>query len=88
LEQNSHERVFVKGYTDAIGPPSYNETVSKFRANAVKSYIIGKGAKPQQIIVFGLGAKNPIASNDTAQGRSLNRRVEIEFSQNKTPSDS
>lgn len=88
LAQNSHERVFVKGYTDAIGPPSYNETVSRFRANAVKSYLVGKGAKLQQIAVFGLGAKNPIASNDTAQGRRRNRRVEIEFAQNKAPSDS
>jgi general secretion pathway protein A len=88
LAQNSHERVFVKGYTDASGPPSYNETVSRFRANAVKSYIIGKGVKPQQIAVFGLGASNPIASNETAEGRRRNRRVEIEFAQNKAPSDS
>lgn len=88
LAQNNHKRVFVKGYTDASGPPSYNETVSRFRANAVKSYIIGKGANPQQIVVFGLGAKNPIASNDTAEGRRRNRRVEIEFVQNKAPSDS
>lgn len=88
LAQHSQERVFVKGYTDASGPPSYNESVSRFRANAVKSYIIGKGAKPQQIAVFGLGARNPIASNDTAQGRRRNRRVEIEFAQNKAPSDS
>lgn len=88
LAQNSHERVLVKGYTDASGPPSYNETVSRFRANAVKSYIVGKGAKPQQIAVFGLGARNPIASNDTTEGRRRNRRVEIEFAQNKAPSDS
>jgi general secretion pathway protein A len=88
LAQNRHERVFVKGYTDASGPQSYNETVSRFRASAVKSYIIGKGAKPQQIAVFGLGARNPIASNDTAAGRRRNRRVEIEFVQNKAPSDS
>jgi outer membrane protein OmpA-like peptidoglycan-associated protein len=88
LAQNSNERVFVKGYTDASGPPSYNETVSRFRANAVKSYIIGKGAKPQQIAVFGLGARNPIASNDTAEGRRRNRRVEIEFAQNNASSDS
>jgi general secretion pathway protein A len=88
LAQNSQEQVFVKGYTDAIGTSSYNETVSKFRANAVKSYIIGKGARPRQITVLGLGARNPIASNDTARGRRLNRRVEIEFAQNKAPSDS
>ncbi len=79
LAQNSHERIFVKGYTDASGPTSYNESVSRFRANAVKSYMIGKGAKPQQIAVFGMGARNPIASNDTVDGRRRNRRVEIEF---------
>jgi general secretion pathway protein A len=88
LAQNSYERVFVKGYTDASGPASYNESVSRFRANAVKSYMIGKGAKPKQIAVFGLGARNPIASNDTAEGRRLNRRVEIEFDHNNAPSDS
>ncbi len=82
LASNSHERIFVRGYTDASGPTSYNESVSRFRANAVKSYMIGKGAKPQQIAVFGMGAKNPIASNDTVEGRRRNRRVEIEFSGN------
>jgi outer membrane protein OmpA-like peptidoglycan-associated protein len=87
LAQNRHERIFIKGYTDSMGVPSYNDTVSKFRANAVKSYIIGKGAEPQQIIAFGLGDRNPIASNDTAQGRRRNRRVEIEFAQLKAPSD-
>jgi general secretion pathway protein A len=86
LAQNRDERIFIKGYTDSMGVPSYNESVSKFRANAVKSYIIGKGANPQQIVAFGLGAENPIASNDTAQGRHLNRRVEIEFAQSITPS--
>jgi outer membrane protein OmpA-like peptidoglycan-associated protein len=71
-----------------MGVPSYNDTVSKFRANAVKSYIIGKGAEPQQIIAFGLGARNPIATNDTIQGRRQNRRVEIEFAQLRAPTGS
>jgi outer membrane protein OmpA-like peptidoglycan-associated protein len=85
LAHNSHERVSVKGYTDASGPISYNESVSRFRANAVKSYMIGKGAKPQQIAVFGMGAKNPIAPNSTVDGRRRNRRVEIEFTVNQGP---
>jgi outer membrane protein OmpA-like peptidoglycan-associated protein len=50
--------------------------------------MIGKGAKPQQIAVFGMGARNPIASNNTVEGRRRNRRVEIEFYENKAPSDS
>lgn len=87
LANNVQQRIFVKGYTDASGPTSYNESVSRFRANAVKSYLKGKGAKPHQIEVFGMGDKNPIASNNTAEGRRLNRRVEIEFSQGNAPSD-
>lgn len=88
LAENVQQRIFVKGYTDASGPASYNESVSRFRANAVKSYMIGKGAKPHQITVFGMGDRNPIASNNTAEGRRMNRRVEIEFNQGNAPSDS
>jgi general secretion pathway protein A len=88
LANNVQQRIFVKGYTDASGPASYNESVSRFRANAVKSYMIGKGATPHQIAVFGMGDKNPIASNNTAEGRRMNRRVEIEFNQADAPSDS
>ena len=85
LALNNQERIYVKGYTDASGPVSYNESVSRFRANAVKSYLIGKGANPGQITVFGMGAKSPMASNATAEGRRLNRRVEIEFTQIQAP---
>ena len=88
LAVNNQERVNIKGYTDDSGPVSYNESVSRFRANAVKSYLIGKGANPGQITVFGMGAKSPMASNATAEGRRLNRRVEIEFTQIKAPSNS
>jgi general secretion pathway protein A len=88
LAVNDLEHVNIKGYTDASGPVSYNESVSRFRANAVKSYLIGKGANPGQITVFGMGAKSPMASNATAEGRRLNRRVEIEFTQRQAPSDS
>lgn len=69
----------VKGYTDDSGAPSYNESVSGFRANAVQSYLIGKGIDPQKISVFAMGSANPIASNNSISGRRRNRRVEIEF---------
>jgi general secretion pathway protein A len=69
----------VKGYTDNSGSPTYNESVSGFRASTVQSYLIGKGVDPQKISVFAMGNANPIASNDTSSGRKKNRRVEVEL---------
>ena len=53
-------------------------SVSAFRANSIKSYLAGKGVNPSNLTAQGLGPKNPIASNDTQEGREQNRRVEIE----------
>jgi general secretion pathway protein A len=69
----------VKGYTDSSGSKSYNISVSKFRANTIKTYLVGKGVKPSNINATGLGPVNPIATNKTQAGRNLNRRVEIEL---------
>jgi len=77
--------VAVKGYTDDRGVLSYNMSVSEFRANSIKSYLVGKGVSPSRITVAGMGPQNPISSNETLEGRSLNRRVEIEFG--KKPSE-
>jgi outer membrane protein OmpA-like peptidoglycan-associated protein len=71
--------VGVKGYTDNSGSPSYNESVSAFRASTVQSYLIGKGVDPKKITLFAMGNANPIASNNTTVGRKRNRRVEIEL---------
>ena len=71
--------IAVKGYTDDRGVLSYNMSVSEFRANIIKSYLVGKGVSPARITVAGMGPENPISSNETAEGRSVNRRVEIEF---------
>jgi outer membrane protein OmpA-like peptidoglycan-associated protein len=71
-------RVAVTGYTDAVGSVSYNISVSQFRANSIRSYLAGKGVDPANLIAVGMGPKNPIAPNDTPQGRQQNRRVEIE----------
>jgi general secretion pathway protein A len=79
LAQNPNKIIHVRGYTDASGSANYNESVSRFRANAVKSYLIGKGAPVRNVRVFAMGAVNPIASNDSTEGRGANRRVEIEF---------
>jgi general secretion pathway protein A len=76
---NPENEFIIKGFTDSIGAYSYNLTISKFRANSVKSYLIAKGVDPGNLATFGLGSQNPIFSNRTAGGRKLNRRVEIEL---------
>jgi len=67
----------VNGYTDSSGDLDYNRQLSRFRANVVKSYLVGNGVGTGNLVVAGLGPANPIASNDTPEGRQLNRRVEI-----------
>ncbi len=71
-------RVTIKGYTDAYGNHAYNRKLSEFRANIVKSFLLGKGALAEQMSTSGLGSENPIESNDSSWGRMMNRRVEIE----------
>ncbi|MCU0558888.1 MAG: OmpA family protein [Desulfobacterales bacterium] len=72
-------KVAVRGYTDAAGVPSYNLSVSQFRANSIKSYLVGKGVASANLTAQGMGPKDPIASNETPSGREQNRRVEIEL---------
>jgi len=74
--------ILITGYTDSVGNKNYNKQLSRFRATVVKSYLVGHGVDSQRILVSGMGPDNPIASNDTPEGRQLNRRVEIKL-QNK-----
>ncbi|RLB85412.1 MAG: type II secretory pathway protein [Deltaproteobacteria bacterium] len=77
--QNYGIKIFVKGYTDSSGNYNYNLWLSDIRANIVKTYLISKGIRPYKIETRGMGPENPIASNDTAEGRNANRRIEIEI---------
>jgi len=81
--QNPDAEIIIKGYTDSSGSDSYNISLSKFRANIVKSYFVGQGLNPSKIKTFGMGSENPIESNATIQGRRANRRIEIELKTNK-----
>ena len=67
----------IKGHTDNVGSESYNQKLSEERANSVKTYLISKGIEGSKITSSGFGLSKPIASNDTADGRAKNRRVEF-----------
>jgi len=69
----------IGGYTDGIGSVKYNLKLSQRRAQAVVDYLISKGVKSASLKVVGYGKSNPIATNDTPEGRSMNRRVEIKI---------
>jgi len=69
--------VDVIGHTDNTGSEAYNQKLSEARASSVARYLESQGVLPARIVSSGAGESSPIASNATAQGRSLNRRVEI-----------
>jgi len=75
--------ISIAGYTDSVGDRAYNKQLSRFRATVVKSYLVGHGVDSNQILVSGMGPDNPIATNDTREGRKLNRRVEIKLHSKK-----
>ena len=78
LNENPSLRLKIKGHTDNIGRPQNNLKLSNERALAVKNYLVNKGIEEQRLSAIGLGATNPIESNETPEGRAANRRTEIE----------
>lgn len=77
LEEYKKTMIVVSGYTDNVGSNSHNQQLSEDRANAVANYLKGKGVLAARFDVIGFGENNPVASNNTADGRALNRRVEL-----------
>ena len=73
----------IIGHTDSVGPAEYNMGLSVHRAEAVRDYIVSEGIDASIIDVSGEGETNPIASNDTAEGRAENRRVDINVGVNQ-----
>jgi outer membrane protein OmpA-like peptidoglycan-associated protein len=70
--------IVIEGHTDTVGTPAANQTLSENRAKAVKTWLVEKGQVPDGCIrTVGFGQTNPVASNDTADGRQRNRRVEV-----------
>ncbi len=78
LETNPNLRLMIEGYTDSVGNAAYNLELSKRRAEAVKTVLVSQfKVDAARLTTAGLGATKPIDSNDTPQGRSQNRRVEL-----------
>lgn len=69
-------RIEISGHTDNVGNPQENKTLSEDRANACRDYLISKGIDGRRIDAVGYGDERPIASNNTREGRELNRRIE------------
>jgi outer membrane protein OmpA-like peptidoglycan-associated protein len=69
----------IDGYTDGIGSANYNLKLSKRRAQAVVDYLVSKGVDRNNLKIVGYGKEHPIATNETLEGRSMNRRVEIKL---------
>lgn len=70
-------RVFIAGHADITGTDEINDPLSQRRANSVARFLVEQGVAQNLIQTEGYGSKKPVASNDTAEGRKLNRRVEI-----------
>ena len=67
----------VAGHTDSTGARAYNMTLSERRAGSVVSYLSGRGVARERMIAVGAGPDHPVDTNETAEGRAQNRRVEI-----------
>lgn len=77
LKQYPKNKVLIEGYTDSVGSESLNQALSDRRAGAVSTALLNTGISSDRVATHGYGESFPVASNDTASGRQLNRRVEI-----------
>jgi len=77
LNENPNMKVQISGHTDNVGKKEANQLLSLNRAKSVVNYLIGKGISINRLLPKGFGDTKPLASNDTDEGKSLNRRTEI-----------
>jgi OOP family OmpA-OmpF porin len=77
MKDNPTLKVSVEGHTDAVGSEAYNQKLSERRAAAVRDYLVQHGIEASRISTRGFGKSKPVASNDTAAGRTQNRRAEV-----------
>lgn len=77
LVEYPQTRIRIEGHTDSVGSEEFNLRLSERRAMAIRDLLVARGVAPDRVTVIGYGESRPRASNDTAYGRQLNRRVEI-----------
>ncbi|WP_395023751.1 OmpA family protein [Comamonas odontotermitis] len=77
LRNNQNAQVRIIGHTDSTGNDGINDPLSLARAESTRNYLTSRGVNGSRIQVQGMGSRQPIATNDTAEGRARNRRVEI-----------
>lgn len=83
LQENPGRKVLIEGHTDNVGSDASNQALSERRAYSVQTALTQRGVAREQITAFGKGENFPIASNDSADGRQSNRRVELIFTQDQ-----
>ena len=79
IQAKPNLHVVLEGHTDSVGTVAYNQKLSERRANSVKTYFVKKGVPAGSITAVGFGKLRPRFDNSTAEGRKMNRRVEIKF---------
>lgn len=77
LKKYDKTNITITGFTDNVGNAAYNQSLSERRAASVGNYLISQGISSNRIFTQGRGMRNPVASNATASGRAMNRRVVI-----------
>lgn len=82
---NKYEKttLVIEGHTDSTGGLEYNQTLSLNRANAVRNHFMGNGVDQRRLTTMGFGPTQPVADNNTVDGRQLNRRVELRIVPNQ-----
>jgi len=83
MKKGTDLEIKIIGYTDNAGSIRYNQRLSEKRAIAIKEYFVTQGIDEKRIVTEGKGQDNPIADNETAEGRSQNRRIEAMFKKKK-----
>jgi len=77
MKEHPGEGIIVEGHTDSVGGREFNMNLSLRRAQSVKNFLVGNGARASLISIDGYGYSRPVASNNTPEGRQRNRRVEV-----------
>jgi OOP family OmpA-OmpF porin len=81
LQKNPQYHVEIQGNTDSTGPMAWNMKLSQMRADSVKDNLVARGVAAERLTAKGFGPNEPIAPNNTAEGRAQNRRVDFKPSE-------